>query len=329
MDPSDPSHRSVVDRMRAGLRGADAIARRVYRHVRVLDDVVANQATLARRLALAEQDGFGRPCACDPLSSRTCAQSDCGSEYAAWLDRLGLDGVISRKYWEYTAIGRALEAAGMLTDGRRGLGFGVGREPLVAAFAAAGCSILATDLDARDPRAAGWAGTNQHGLSLAGLAPDDRVCPPERLAVQVELRAVDMARIPDDLTGFDFCWSSCALEHLGSLEAGMDFIRHAMRCLRPGGLAVHTTEFNLDSDDDTISSGETVVYRRRDFAALAADLARAGHELAPFQVPAPTGVLDSFIDVPPFQYAALILRFGGYRVTSAVLVARAGPVEGD
>jgi len=31
--------------------------------------------------------------------------------------------------------------------------------------------------------------------------------------------------LPADLTGFDFCWSICALEHLGTIAQGLDFIK--------------------------------------------------------------------------------------------------------
>ena len=55
-----------------------------------------------------------------------------------------------------------------------------------------------------------------------------------------------MNHLPDDLRGFDFTWSSCALEHLGTLAAGADFVVAQMDCLRPGGVAVHTTEFLVD-----------------------------------------------------------------------------------
>jgi hypothetical protein len=63
---------------------------------------------------------------------------------------------------------------------------------------------------------------------------------------------------------YDFLWSSCALEHLGSLDAGLDFVVNAMDLLKPGGTAIHTTEFNLSSDDETLTSGPCVIYRRRD-----------------------------------------------------------------
>ena len=59
----------------------------------------------------------------------------------------------------------------------------------------------------------------------------------------MRFRAVDMNDIPPDLRGFDFTWSSCALEHLGTLRAGADFVVEQMTCLRPGGVAVHTTEY--------------------------------------------------------------------------------------
>jgi hypothetical protein len=88
-----------------------------------------------------------------------------------------------------------------------------------------------------------------------------------------------MKAIPTDLTGYDFCWSACALEHLGSLRAGFDFILASLNCLRPGGIAAHTTEFNLGSDSKTLTSGSTVVYREKDITAFAEELEREGHKI--------------------------------------------------
>ncbi len=78
-----------------------------------------------------------------------------------------------------------------------------------------------------------------------------------------------MNAIDADLQGFDFTWSSCCFEHLGCIGG-----RHAVRlnsverCLRPGGVAVHTAELNLSSDDATIATGLPWLYRRRDMLAL-------------------------------------------------------------
>jgi hypothetical protein len=88
-------------------------------------------------------------------------------------------------------------------------------------------------------------------------------------------------RSPEEIGGkYDFIWSSCALEHLGSLQAGLDFILRSCAMLTAGGIAVHTTEFNVGSDTDTIEEGDSVIYRRRDILGLCERLRRAGFDLA-------------------------------------------------
>ena len=49
------------------------------------------------------------------------------------------------------------------------------------------------------------------------------------LTRRVSFRAVDMNTIAADLTDFDFCWSSCCFEHLGSIDHGLQFIHNTMR----------------------------------------------------------------------------------------------------
>mgnify|MGYP005869253905 CR=1 FL=1 len=139
----------------------------------------------------------------------------------------------------------------MLAPGRRALGFAVGREWLPAFFAGLGIEVLATDLDPEDARARAWIETGQHAPAGDKLFQPHLVGE-EAFARLVRHRAVDMNAIPEDLKRgrFDFLWSVCSLEHLGSLERGEDFVVEAMRCLRPGGVAVHTTEFNLDAEGD-------------------------------------------------------------------------------
>jgi hypothetical protein len=288
-----------------------------------LDDVLTNQAAITYALASTDLTAFSTPCADNPLSSRSCRHADCGSEYADWLGSLGIPPVVSRKEWEHVAIWRALDAAGQLAPGKRALGFGVGREPLVAAFAAKGVDVVATDLPVTDSRATHWLSTAQYSLESADLR-NPRLCPDEAFSERVSVRPVDMNAIPDDLVGFDVVWSACAFEHLGSIEAGLSFVERAMECLAPGGIAVHTTEFNLDSDEDTLEKGPTVVYRQRDLDELRQRLALKGHAMSPFAVGAKTGVFDYLIDTPPYHFGSLIVRLGKHRITSAVLVVQAG-----
>jgi hypothetical protein len=132
-----------------------------------------------------------------------------------------------------------------------------------------------------------------------------------------------MNAIPDDLRGFDFTWSSCALEHLGSLGAGMDFVVRQMDCLRPGGTAVHTTEYILSSDDDTVETGGTVLYRRKDIEALAERLRAGGHaiDLDFSEGDSPD---DLHVDVPPYSDVHLRTRLGAFVTTSLALVVTKG-----
>jgi Methyltransferase domain len=197
--------------------------------------------------------------------SRLCTQQELESEgFQKWADLLREPHLLlHRKIWEWCFITRVLEEQGMLAAGRRGLGFAVGREPLVAQYAACGASIVATDLDVDHAAEAGWVGSGEHAASLAVLN-ERAICPQDVFDRSVRFQEVNMLDIPTELRDFDFVWSSCAFEHLGSLQAGVDFVVSSMDCLRPGGLAVHTTEFNVGSNDATMAVGGTVIYRERD-----------------------------------------------------------------
>src|SRR5262249_3893247 len=148
------------------------------------------------------------------------------------------------KLWEFCYILRAAEQHGLLKPGRSALGFGVGREPIPAVLAAVGLSVLATDLDQDAEGSAGWAASGQHMSGLASLSRPDLVSD-DVLTQRVRTRFVDMNTIPDDLGRFDLIWSSCALEHLGSPEAGLKFVEGTLNLLEPGGVSVHTTELEL------------------------------------------------------------------------------------
>ena len=141
------------------------------------------------------------------------------------------------------------------------------------------------------------------------------------------------ADLPDG--GFDFVWSVCAIEHLGSIEATLDFLVRAMRCLKPGGIVVHTTEYNLVADGPTIEAGTTVLLQDRHVAALADRAAAAGHTLLPRLAQPPPSPLDLYVDLPPYQTLEeralgtvepphLRMAHAGYQVTSLGLVLRAG-----
>lgn len=256
--------------------------------------------------------------------SRACTQAQFDTPaYRAWCKEIREPPRYHRKQWEFCYILEALVAAGVVGEGRRGLGFGVGKEPLTAVLAARGCHITATDLDPDEAARAGWVDTNQYAAQVAALN-ERGICGAKRFAENVTFRVVDMNHIPANLANFDFTWSACSLEHLGSIPNGLAFIVNSLATLRPGGIAVHTTEFNCSSNDATVETGGTVLFRRRDIESLCAALKAAGHEVA-IDFSLGGQPLDDYIDVAPYSADKhLKLWIGEYTTTSFGIVIRKG-----
>jgi SAM-dependent methyltransferase len=236
-----------------------------------------------------------------PLGSGLCRQSDFSLDlYRYWVGKLAQPPRFHRKQWEFVFLAQALWERGCLAPGMRGVGFGVGREPLAALFASFGCTVVATDLEPARARDAGWVASHQNAASLADLGFPE-ICPPEAFRERVSFQNADMNAIPAHLRDFDFCWSSCAFEHLGSLEHGLRFVHRALDTLKPGGVAVHTTEYNLSSDDRTLESAHLCAVRRRDILALVESLEKEGHQVAPLDLSPGDGLVDRYVDLPPFS----------------------------
>lgn len=226
-----------------------------------------------------------------------------------------------RKVWEWCFISQALNNHGVLMPGKSGLGFAVGQEPLTAMFASLGARVTATDLYADQAAAGGWIETSQHAGGYEAINKRN-ICNDAQLRKRVEFRFADMNRIDESFAGrYDFIWSSCAFEHLGSLQHGTDFVINAMRCLRPGGIAVHTTEFNISSNSATVSEGPTVLYRRRDIQELSSRLKMLGYAMYDVDWDIGATSVDAFVDLPPYTHQThLKLKIGGYTVSSIGLI---------
>ena len=196
-------------------------------------------------------------------------------------------------------IAQALEERGMLQEGRKGIGFAVGLEPLSSLFATRGVELVASDFhgEGADPS---WATTAQLGSSLQAIHWPG-VLPAEQFGAKVTYQNIDMrdlSSVPKET--FDFSWSSCSFEHLGSLEAGLKFLIDSMDCLKPGGIAVHTTEFNVSSNDATLETGNCVIYRRKDIEAFETRLRGLGCAIEALDVEAGSEQHDIAFDYPPY-----------------------------
>ncbi|AQR61339.1 hypothetical protein BZG35_06500 [Brevundimonas sp. LM2] len=244
--------------------------------------------------------------------------------FSYWAMRLNEGLRYHRKLWEFVFIAQALWERGLCSPGRRGLGFGVGRERLTALFASMGVAVTATDLASDGRVEAGWEATRQHAGGKDGLRYPD-VCPDDVFDRNVEYRPCDMNAVAADLVGYDFCWSACALEHLGSIEKGLAFIERSLDCLVPGGWAVHTTEFNVSSNDATVDHEGTVLFRRRDIEALTERLQRQGHTVLKIDWSSGDQPLDQYLDLPPYRDDPhLKVSIAGYATTSIGLIVRKG-----
>lgn len=236
----------------------------------------ALQWTLLSRIDVSDYNAAGPPCF-DRIESQACSAAQVlHPAYAGWAKRMGDVPRFHRKQWEHVTILEAAQQAGVLTFGRSALGFGVGSEPIPAVLASFGLNVMATDQAQAD--AAHWTSRGEHAASVDALIRP-AILDPTVLRQRVRFRTVDMNHVPVDLGTFDMVWSSCAIEHLGSPEAGLEFVRRSLRLLRPGGLAVHTTELDLTPGANTVDYGHCALYRRVDLERLQREVLAMGFSM--------------------------------------------------
>lgn len=265
------------------------------------------------------------------VKSKLCVQDDFKTDWLLyWCKELKTAPAYHRKIWEFCYICQVLFTERKLSPGRRGLGFGCGQEPLPSLFAKHGVQVTATDLDPARVEAEVWRLSRQHAGAAESLRRRD-ICPDEQRLAGIEFRPVDMSAIPAEFDGqFDFCWSACALEHLGSLAKGLAFVENSLRTLRPGGVAVHTTEYTLD-DGETIDNYPTVLYQSQHLVEFAERMHNLGYQVEQYDFDTGNGILDRFVDLPPWahklyklpqHHAHLRLNIDGFVCTSVGIIIR-------
>jgi hypothetical protein len=311
-----------------------------------LDELVPTAAaapTIHRAKALARVDvsrhnAGGEPPTFEEVVSQVVSAAQFTEESFDRIRRLMFPGAVTipwgmteatvtvphRKLWEFCYIIRAAEQHGKLEPGSSAVGFGVGQEPIPAALARFGLSVLATDLDAGAEVSAGWAAAGQHMTGLGSLSRPD-IVPDAVLQSQVHTRYVDMNEVPDDLGRFDLVWSSCAFEHLGSPDAGLEFVVRTLDLLEPGGVAVHTTELELTPRPETAYCDGTAVYRIDDLDRLAQRARDLGFEMQTNWYVSMDGPADRWVSLPPYPQddpAHLKLAIGDSVSTSVGLLIK-------
>jgi len=253
--------------------------------------------------------------------SELCKAKDIQSEwYAKWCTELKESPRPHRKQWEYTFIIQSLFERGCIANGKRGIAFAVGTEPLPSLFAKYGCEILATDIHPEKGTELGWTDADQLCFGVEDLNRR-QLCDDEVFSKKVKYRPVDMNDIPEDIKGFDFNWSSCSFEHLGTIEKGLLFLKNQLNTLRPGGWAVHTTEFNLSSNDLTLDNNNTVIFRAKDIESIVNELRKEGHFVEELDYSLGGLPEDFHVDLFPYRGDVhLRLQVGEYVATSIGLI---------
>jgi hypothetical protein len=250
--------------------------------------------------------------------------------YREWAERLKVDDCAKsvgqrnfhRKAWEWAAVVQALFERGKLHPGARGIGFAVGTEKLPSLFASMGCTILASDVGDQ-AIAENWRRSGEYAGALDALYCPEFLSRPD-FESKVSYSHIDMRDLSQLIPGsYDFLWSSCSFEHLGDLRKGLDFVLGSTRLLKASGVAVHTTEFNLSSDKETIEAGDTVIYRERDLRLLDGELRKIGAGLVALDLFGGTHEFDIKYDYVPYHGNGrkhVKLRISDFVCTSVLLI---------
>lgn len=256
----------------------------------------------------------------DPVS-QLCTNAQFNEPvFERWLSAADLPRRNSHFQWGFVYILQALERYGVLQPGAKGVGFGVHADsPIPALLAGLGCEVLVTapiehievfDADKDECRRRAFR--------------RESICSNGVFDQAVRFRSVDVAQVPEDVSGFDFCWSQSLLENFGSRERGLEFIANSMACIKMGGISVHTTSRYLPSGIDVPDDASDVVFRKKDIERLALDLVSHGHEVAQISYANDSGLDVAYIEHSSSVYGKSSSERGRYNVTSFGLISRRG-----
>ena len=201
-------------------------------------------------------DSKSQPLFCDPVSQAMTGSQVREDAFAHIGRDIDLSGQGARATWRKLFLLQALSRYGFLAGGGRALNFGDADADLALFLASRHIAVtLGEDASRRPP-----------------IARDS--------ATQyLSRRAMDFTDIPLDLRGFDFIWTDGLANHLGGGSA-RQFIVNAMDCLRPGGLAIHMIDLDLENPASPSASEGPVPLRRDEVSTIAVTLISRSHEVA-------------------------------------------------
>jgi len=156
-------------------------------------------------------------------------------------DDLGLSAdpaVFHRKVWEFNHTLYGLRRLSRLAPGATAIGIGCGHEELMYFLANRIQRVVATDL--------------YEGTWIGGESDADVLVHPEKYAPfkyredHLEVQRMDALNLAVADEAFDFAFCLSSIEHFGRLQDKLRALQEMFRVLKPGGVAVLTTEVVLN-----------------------------------------------------------------------------------
>jgi SAM-dependent methyltransferase len=144
-----------------------------------------------------------------------------------------------RKEWEFAQGVYGLRKLRCLSAAAEALGLGAGTEPIIFFLAGRLRRVVATDLYAGD--------FSQHEADARMLRDPEAFAPFAYHRERLEVRRMDATAIDYPPESFDLVFSFSAFEHFGPRRAQRACLAAMHRVLRPGGVAVLTTEVILNA----------------------------------------------------------------------------------
>lgn len=219
-----------------------------------------------------------------------------------------------RKVWEYLYVYKQYQAWAQGRQGLRALGFGSGLDRMAMLLS---CQQQIQESWITDgPAASCWVSTGQHvqGLEQYLQANQGFECQQQKL----HYKYLDMNKFGPGEAEADFMYSLSSLEHLGSMDQSLEFILRSSHQLRPGGMAVHCTEYNVGSNDRTVLRGDSVFFRHQDLLRLQRLCAEQGLEMSPLDLQVRYHPFNGYKDSPPYTYnpSHMRIQFDEWELTS-------------
>lgn len=236
---------------------------------------------------------------------------------------------LHRKQWEFAMIFLTLKKYGLIENTKTGLSLGGGNERVLYAIGNHVKTLYVTDLYDQNTS---WdcARTEDPDEFIKASKPfpvDDG----KLQAIRMDMRFLDF-----DNNTFDFCYSSCAIEHIGEDNDFLQHLNEVNRVLKEGGIYVLTTE--LQFGEKTIPDQNNYVFNKEHLSNLISEsklypILDVNTELTHNEInyPFPSNIRNisflgnSYVNDKLFNYFPhLILTRGKVPFTSVLLVLGKG-----